>query len=252
MLKLISFLLTISIFIILSISIDTVMDNKKIKLNINSKPLNKKYVNYIDLKYINNIKETHNVLKKKIKLKPTVKIKHKIKSIKKSVIKKEIIIKKEKQEINLKKFFTINKTKKVIKKQKSLYEKNKEIQKELESIKKLDKRTQSYIELYGDEYFKLSKMDKQFLKTNLNVIGQITQKYLKYPNISIRTKQKGVNVVEFILHKNGDISDLFISDSSQYTALDSNTIKTIKLAYKDYPRPYKQVKIKIYVQYIMY
>jgi len=84
------------------------------------------------------------------------------------------------------------------------------------------------------------------------MIGKITQRYLQYPEISAKTGQSGVNVVEFTLHPNGDISDLRISDSSYFTALDKNTIETIQIAYKDYPRPKEPTKIKIFVNYILY
>ena len=157
-----------------------------------------------------------------------------------------------KKKVDLKKFFTINKTERIKEEKTSLYEKNKQLQEEKNDIKKLDQMTQSYLKLYGDEYFLLSKEEKRFLKTNLSRIGQITQRYLKYPAISIRTRQKGINVVEFILYDNGDISNLMITDGSGYTALDKNTIRTIKIAYKDYPKPYQQIKIKIYVRYILY
>jgi len=61
-----------------------------------------------------------------------------------------------------------------------------------------------------------------------------------------------MNIVEFTLHPNGDISDLKISNSSGYSSLDENTIETIEYAYKDYPRPKSPTKIKIYVYYKLY
>jgi len=61
-----------------------------------------------------------------------------------------------------------------------------------------------------------------------------------------------MNVVEFYLHPNGDITDLKLADSSYYTALDTNSIDTIRIAYQDYPRPLEKVKIKIYIKYILY
>ena len=80
----------------------------------------------------------------------------------------------------------------------------------------------------------------------------ITQRYLVYPGLSIKTRQSGINVIEFVLHPNGDISDVRITDSSNYTALDKNTVETIQLAYKDYPKPTEPTQIKIYVRYILY
>lgn len=119
-------------------------------------------------------------------------------------------------------------------------------------VKYLDELTQSYIKLYGEEYNNFTKVQKVYLQNNLKSIGRITQKYLKYPRISIQTRQQGTNIIEFTLYPNGDISTPFISNSSGYSALDANTIETIEIAYKDYPRPTEPTKIKIYVKYILY
>lgn len=118
--------------------------------------------------------------------------------------------------------------------------------------RQVDELTQSYIDLYGDEFITFSDETKEFLKENLSDIGRITQKYLMYPSISIRTKQQGMNVVEFFLHPNGDITNLKLIKSSTYTALDSNSIHTIKVAYKDYPKPKEVTKIRIFVYYKLY
>ncbi|TLP40489.1 energy transducer TonB [Arcobacter arenosus] len=116
----------------------------------------------------------------------------------------------------------------------------------------LDDITKSYLRLYGEEYNSFTKVQKVYLQKNLKNIGRITQKYLKYPRIAIRTGQQGMNIVEFFLHPNGDISDLKLSNSSGYTSLDKNTIETIEIAYKDYPRPKTKTKVKIYVYYKLY
>lgn len=113
----------------------------------------------------------------------------------------------------------------------------------------LDQITKSYLKLYGEEYNSFTEVQKIFLKNNLRDIGRITEHYLRYPYLAIRLKQEGMNIVEFILYPNGDISDLRLSSSSGSTSLDENTIETIKIAYKDYPRPKEPTKIKIYVNY---
>ncbi len=118
--------------------------------------------------------------------------------------------------------------------------------------RQVDELTQSYIDLYGDEFMTFSNETKEFLKENLSDIGRITQKYLMYPSISIRIKQQGMNVVEFFLHPNGDITNLKLIKSSTYSALDSNSIHTIKVAYKDYPKPKEITKIRIFVYYKLY
>ena len=61
-----------------------------------------------------------------------------------------------------------------------------------------------------------------------------------------------MNIVEFYLHPNGDISDLKLTESSGYSSLDKNSIETIEFAYKDYPKPKEKTKVKIYVYYKLY
>ena len=116
----------------------------------------------------------------------------------------------------------------------------------------LDPLTKSYIKLYGQEYFKFTKEQREFLNNNLNIIGRITQQYLIYPSFAIRTRQSGTNVVTFILKKNGDITTPKIITTSGYKTLDDNSIKTIKIAYKDYPTPKDDIKVIIYINYILY
>lgn len=268
MLKLIyAFFITIIVHILLFLFVNEIIKNDRLQFNTTTKIKDTNRHGYTNIKYVKLIKKEKKIVQKKkidnverkeIKKEKNIdkkKVVNKRKIVKKVVIKKEIKkiqVPKVKKPVDLKKFFTINSNNIVEKKQESLYEKIKQREKELHEIKNLDEMTQSYLKLYGDEYFLFSKEEKRFLKTNLSKIGQITQRHLKYPNISIRTRQKGINVVEFVLHNNGDISSLMISDGSGYTALDQNTIRTIKIAYKDYPKPYQEIKIKIYVRYIMY
>ncbi len=106
--------------------------------------------------------------------------------------------------------------------------------------------------LYKDDFNSFTKAQKEFIKSNISQIGAITQKYLYlrgYPYIAIKTKQQGLNAVQFYLHPNGDISGLKLIQSSGYEALDKNSIETIKVAYKDYPRPKEKTKIKIFIHY---
>ncbi len=106
--------------------------------------------------------------------------------------------------------------------------------------------------LYKDEFSTFTKEQQKFIKNNLAKIAAITQKYLYlggYPYIAVKTRQEGVNIVEFYLHPNGDITDLKLIKSSGYEALDTNSIETIKAAYKDYPLPQQTTKIRIYIHY---
>ncbi len=189
---------------------------------------------------------------KKAKLKPIVKhASPKPKPKVKKYIKVPKIIPVEKKIVKKKIPVSKPKPKKIIPNKELLQKKQKLQEKidDLKKIKKLDKNTQSYIKLYGDEYFTFSKDQKKYLNNNLNNIGRVTQMYLRYPRIAVKTKQQGMNIVQFFLYPNGDIKDLKITNGSGYTTLDKNTIKTIKLAYKDYPRPKQKTKVKIYVYY---
>jgi periplasmic protein TonB len=106
--------------------------------------------------------------------------------------------------------------------------------------------------LYGDEFESMSTAQQEFIKENLSGIGRITEKHLRYPDVAGRLGMQGQSVVEFWLHPNGDISEPKLLDSSGYKVLDKNSIETIEIAYKDYPRPRQKTKIRIYVRYSIY
>lgn len=106
-------------------------------------------------------------------------------------------------------------------------------------------------EIYGAEFGELGKEEQEFIINNLSYIGRITQSYLRYPANAGMLKQSGMNVVEFYLHPNGDISDLKIIKPSGFILLDRNSTKTIEIAYKDYPHPKVKTLIRFYISYIM-
>ena len=122
---------------------------------------------------------------------------------------------------------------------------------DIKAINKLDDITKKYINLYGNEYFKFSVETKKFLNKNLKTIAEITQFYLKYPNIAIKMKQQGTNIVQFFLYPNGDIKNVKITSETGYNSLDKNSIRTINIAYKDYPLPKEKTKIIIYITYYL-
>ncbi len=110
-------------------------------------------------------------------------------------------------------------------------------------------------ELYGSEFNTYTPTQKKYIRNNLNTIHQITQGTLSrngYPQVAIQTRQQGTNVVSFYLHPNGDISGLRLKTRIGYSALDNNTLKVIKLAYKDYPLPNKKTRLIFYVRYSIY
>ena len=109
--------------------------------------------------------------------------------------------------------------------------------------------------LYGEEFNTYSQTQKKFIKNNLGTIHSITQRTLTrngYPDVSVRTRQQGTNIVSFYLHPNGDISGLKLKRHIGHQALDQNTLDVIRIAYKDYPLPNKKTKIIFYVKYTIY
>lgn len=108
------------------------------------------------------------------------------------------------------------------------------------------------MELYGEEFGDYGLVEREFLINNLRDIGRITARYLKYPKDAIRLGQQGVNIVQFYLHPNGDISELSVIKPSGYIILDRNSVRTIEIAYKDYPHPKSKVLIRIRVSMELY
>ena len=255
----VAFLFSLAIHFIMYFTIDRTLQNNKLNMNTTTKKQTTKKNGLVKVKYVKIkpkkeiIKEkTKTIAKKEIKKQEIKKISKK-KNITKKVKKTIPLINlpvRQTEPIDLKKFFTIQKQEKEdrdIEQKKAL-----ERQAEIEEIQQLPALTQSYIKLYGEKFFEYSETQRRYLKQNLNKIGKITQRYLEYPRVSIRTKQQGVNIAEFFLHPNGDITDLKLIDGSSYTALDRNTIYTIKLAYQDYPKPYEKVKVIMNVKYLLY
>ena len=110
-------------------------------------------------------------------------------------------------------------------------------------------------QLYGEAFNAYTPTQKKFIQNNLGTIHRITQNTLTsngYPEIAIRTRQQGTNIVSFYLHPNGDISDLKLKRPIGHQALDQNTLEVIRTAYKDYPLPNKKTKIIFYVKYLIY
>ena len=114
------------------------------------------------------------------------------------------------------------------------------------------KETQKIQDLYGSEFGTLSQDAQQFIKDNLDAIGKITQKYLRYPLAAGKFGQQGMNIVEFYLHPNGDITELKLFQGTNFKLLDHNSLQTVRVAYKDYPRPSEKTKIRIRMIYEIY
>lgn len=110
---------------------------------------------------------------------------------------------------------------------------------------------QDISKFYGAEFGQLGLEEQEYILNNLAYIGRITQRYLRYPPNAGMLAQSGGNVIEFYLHPNGDISDLKIIKQSGFILLDRNSIKTIEIAYKDYPHPKTKTLIRFYINYYL-
>lgn len=110
-------------------------------------------------------------------------------------------------------------------------------------------------ELYGKEYDDFTTVQKAYLEKNINNFQIITQRVLNrlgYPHEAVRLKITGINIIEFIFHPNGDISDLRIIQSSGYSILDNRTLELIQIAYKEYPKPQTPTLLRFKVFYRLY
>ena len=109
--------------------------------------------------------------------------------------------------------------------------------------------------LYGEEYDKFTKVQKAYLEKNLGNFQTITQRVLDrlgYPPLAAKLKIGGVNIVEFMFHPDGSISNLRVIDSSGYAILDNYSVELIEIAYKNYPKPETSTKLRFHVQYRLY
>ena len=106
-------------------------------------------------------------------------------------------------------------------------------------------------EAYGDEFGKLSLGQKRYILDNQDIMNRITQQVLTRVasvNLTSDINVNKVNLIEFYLHPNGDMTDFKFIKKSGYYILDDTTKETIEYAYSRYPRP----KEKTLIRYIIY
>ncbi|ABB44388.1 conserved hypothetical protein [Sulfurimonas denitrificans DSM 1251] len=107
-------------------------------------------------------------------------------------------------------------------------------------------------ELYGDEFSKFTEGQQKYLIDNQEIMRRITQEILnRVASVNLRQEMNvnKVNIVEFYLHPNGDMSDFKFLQNSGYHILDSTTQETIEFAYSRYPRPKEKILIRYNVFY---
>ena len=109
-------------------------------------------------------------------------------------------------------------------------------------------------EAYGEEFGKLSEGEKKYIVDNQEVMRRITQEQLNRlgpVNIPRNLNVNTMNIIEFYLHPNGDISDLKIVDASGYNILDDTSLQTIEYSYHRYPLPKQKTMIRYKVGYYL-
>lgn len=79
-------------------------------------------------------------------------------------------------------------------------------------------------------------------------IKGIINKNLPYPRMARIRNIQGNVIVEFILFKNGNVDNIRILQGA-HSILDNNTINTIKEASREFPKPDKNIKLKIEIKY---
>lgn len=90
---------------------------------------------------------------------------------------------------------------------------------------------------------------EEFLKENLSVISELIRSYLTYPVVARRMGWEGRVVVSFRLLPDGRIEDIRIEESSGYEVLDRNTLRVVRLASGEFPKPDRPVEIRLPVVY---
>ncbi|MDD5401307.1 MAG: hypothetical protein PHQ93_08995 [Sulfurimonas sp.] len=107
-------------------------------------------------------------------------------------------------------------------------------------------------ELYGDEFGKLTPGQQKYLIDNQEIMRRITQEVLNRVasvNLTRDLNVNRVNIVEFYLHPNGDMTDFKFLKNSGYYVLDDTTKETIEYAYSRYPRPSEKILVRYNVFY---
>lgn len=107
-------------------------------------------------------------------------------------------------------------------------------------------------ELYGSDFGKLSPGQQKYILDNQEIMRRITQQVLNRVarvNLTRELNINRVNIIEFYLHPNGDMTDFKFLKQSGYYILDRTTQETIEYAYSRYPRPSEKTLIRYNVFY---
>jgi len=113
--------------------------------------------------------------------------------------------------------------------------------------KKVPRFTQQIKEAYGSDWGKLSAGEQKYILDNQEIMRRLTQTQLyatgstDIPN-NLRVNE--INIIEFYLHTNGDMTDFKIVKNSNFFLLDDVTKDVIESVYSKYPRPKQKTLIR--------
>lgn len=127
-----------------------------------------------------------------------------------------------------------------------------EVKKKEDKSKNGSSINQNIKELYGDEFGKLTSGQQKYILDNQEIMRRITQEILTRVarvNLPRDLNVNRINVIEFYLHPNGDMTDFKFLKKSGYFVLDNTTKETIEYAYSRYPRPKEKILIRYNVFY---
>jgi hypothetical protein len=129
---------------------------------------------------------------------------------------------------------------------------NEEVEKAEHKYRSGSNISQNIKDLYGEEFGKLTPGQQKYIIDNQEIMRRITQQVLTRVarvNLPRDMNVNRMNVIEFYLHPNGDMSDFRFIKKSGYYVLDDTTKETIEYAYSKYPLPKEKTLIRYNVYY---
>jgi hypothetical protein len=128
-----------------------------------------------------------------------------------------------------------------------------EVKKKKTKVKSKNNINNSNIkELYGDVFGELSAGQQKYILDNQEIMRRITQEVLNRVarvNLTKDLNVNRVNIIEFYLHPNGDMTDFKFLKKSGYYILDRTTKETIEYSYSRYPKASEKTLIRYNVFY---
>ena len=109
-------------------------------------------------------------------------------------------------------------------------------------------------EAYGEAFGKLSAGEQQYIIDNQEIMRRITQEQLNRlapVNIPRNLRINTMNIIEFYLHPNGDISGLKVISPSGQQILDDTSTQTVEYSYHRYPLPKQKTLVRYKVGYYL-